>query len=111
MALKDSELLAEGVGIAHFFGGGVYVKETQIPANAILSQHSHSHDHLSYLTRGAVILDVDGDLRTVRAPACLTIEAGKTHTVHALVDSTWLCIWATDCTDPETVDDVIGGAA
>lgn len=93
--------------ITHHFGGGVYAKETHIPEGMILVQHRHEHDHLSYLVAGMVELEVDGVRRTVAAPACLTIEAGKHHGVKALVDSIWLCIHKTDCTDEEEVDQVL----
>jgi quercetin dioxygenase-like cupin family protein len=110
-ALKDSDLAALGVGIAHFFGGGAYIKETLIPKGAALAQHGHEHDHLSYLVRGCVMVTVDGVAMFKEGPACLTIEAGKIHTVQALTDALWLCVWATDCTDPERVDDALTGAA
>jgi quercetin dioxygenase-like cupin family protein len=93
--------------ITHHFGGGVYAKETHIPAGLILVQHKHAHDHLSYLVKGVVEVSVDGIPRTVAAPACLTIEAVKHHGVKALVDSIWLCIHASDCTDEQEVDKVL----
>ena len=93
--------------ITHHFGGGVYAKETHIPADMILVQHKHEHDHLSYLVSGLVEVKVDGVSRTVSAPACLTIEAGKHHGVKALTDSIWLCIHASDCEDESQVDRVL----
>ena len=93
--------------IAHHFGGGVYAKETHIPAGMILVQHKHAHDHLSYLVSGSVEVAVDGVSRTVCAPACLTIAAGKHHGVKALSDSVWLCIHASDCEDESHVDQVL----
>lgn len=101
-----------GVGISHHFGGGAYVKETDIPSGTMLAQHKHDHDHLSYLVRGEVRLMVDDRAPVVLfGPACVLLEAGHTHAVHAVTDAVWLCIWATDCTDPERVDDVLTAAA
>ena len=93
--------------IAHFFGGGVYVKETRIPAGMVLVQHVHKHDHLSYLASGSVEILVDGQRSVVEGPAGLTIAAGKHHGVKALTDALWLCIHATDCEDEEHVDEVL----
>ena len=107
--LTDAQLAAADIGIAHHFGGGCYVKQTEIPAGASLAQHAHDHDHLSFLAKGRVMLSVDGVKRQVDGPACLVIEAGKVHGVQALTDVTWLCIWATDCVDPEKVDEHIMG--
>lgn len=93
--------------LAHHFGGGVYAKETRIPAGLKLVQHVHAHDHLSILAEGVVVVSVDGEAHTLRSPACITIEAGKTHEVHALVNSVWYCVHATEETDPDKVDAVL----
>jgi len=38
--------------IRHHFGGSVYAKETFIPADKWLVQHTHKFDHLSILAQG-----------------------------------------------------------
>lgn len=93
--------------IQHHFGGGVYAKETCLTAGSLAVQHSHKFDHLSVLASGEVELIVDGATTIYKAPACLTIAAGKSHNVLALTDVVWYCIHATDCTDSESVDDVL----
>lgn len=93
--------------IAHHFGAGVYAKETRIPAGLCLTQHVHAHDHLSILADGVVDVRVDGKVQRHYAPACLTIAAGKTHEVTALVDTVWYCVHSTDETDPDKVDAVL----
>jgi quercetin dioxygenase-like cupin family protein len=93
--------------ITHHFGGGVYVKETHFSAGEFGEKHVHDFDHLSTLVYGTVRLFVDGRARTIAGPAVLTIEAGKTHEVHALTDVIWHCTHATDCTDPDMVDSAL----
>lgn len=93
--------------IRHHFVGGVYAKETFIPAGKWLVQHTHKFDHLSVLAQGSIELIVDGHVSVVNAPACLTIAAGKHHGVKSLTDVIWYCIHATECTDEDEVDDVI----
>lgn len=93
--------------ISHHFGGGVYVKETHIPAGMVLVQHKHEHDHLSYLAAGTVELLVDGVTQVLVGPIALTIKAGKHHGVKALTDASWLCIHRTDCEDEDKVDEVL----
>ena len=101
-------MIAElGAHLAHHFAGGVYAKETRIPAGMVLIQHRHLHDHLSLLASGSVELEVDGARSTHTAPACMTIAAGKHHGVKALTDAVWFCIHATDCTDEDAVDQVL----
>jgi mannose-6-phosphate isomerase-like protein (cupin superfamily) len=93
--------------IKHHFAGGVYAKETFIPANKWLVQHTHKFDHLSVLAQGSIELIVDGKKSVIHAPACLNIGAGKHHGVKSITDVVWYCIHATDCTDAHEVDDVI----
>ncbi|MBT2322520.1 cupin domain-containing protein [Variovorax paradoxus] len=108
-ALKDADLSALGVGISHHFGGGSYVKETHIPEGATLAQHAHDHDHLSFLALGTVEVTVDGVSQEMTGPAAILMKAGKVHSVEAITPAVWLCIWATDCTDPEHVDEALLG--
>ena len=93
--------------ILHHFGGGVYAKETIVPAGMVLVQHKHTHDHLSILASGTVEVVVDGEKRVVIGPTCLTIHAGKHHGIKALTDAAWYCIHATDCEDAGQVDEVL----
>lgn len=93
--------------VRHHFGGGVYVKETAIPAGLVLVQHRHQHDHLSFLVSGEVEVQVDGVTQVITAPRCLTIRAGQHHGVKALRDAVWLCVHATDCEDAAHVDEVL----
>jgi mannose-6-phosphate isomerase-like protein (cupin superfamily) len=93
--------------VKHHFGGGVYAKETIIPADKWLVQHAHKHDHLSVLAKGSVELIVDGTRSVLHAPACLTIKAGKHHGVRSLTDVIWYCIHATECTDEHDVDEIV----
>jgi len=93
--------------ILHHFGGGVYAKESLVPAGMVLVQHKHQHDHLSILASGKVEVVVDGVRKEVTGPACLTIQAGKHHGIKALTDAVWFCVHATDCDDPEKVDEVL----
>lgn len=97
-------LFSNGGGIVHHFGGGVYAKETRIPAGVKLTQHRHTFDHLSILAVGRVVVAVDGQQKTFDGPACIEIKAGKAHEVTALTDATWFCVHATSETDHEKVD-------
>lgn len=99
--LTDAQLAEAGVGVTHHFGGGVYIKETLIPAGAKLTQHAHDHDHQSYLVGGQVLVQKGDDVFTLTGPAQLKIPAGVEHGVTALTNAIWLCIWAEDKINPE----------
>jgi len=89
--------------ITHHLAGGVYAKETRIPAGMVLVQHKHLYDHLSVLAFGAVEVEVDGVRTRHVGPACIEIKAGKHHGVKALTDSVWFCIHASDVADDDAL--------
>lgn len=100
----DEQFEALGVRVAHHFVGGLYAKETHIPAGVTLMQHAHKFPHLSALMQGTARVDVDGVFTTHEAPALLHIRAHAQHAVTALSDCVWACLHATDKTDPAEVD-------
>ena len=89
--------------ITHHLAGGVYAKETRIPAGTVLVQHRHTYEHLSVLASGSVEVDVDGERTRHDGPACITIAAGKHHGVKALTDAVWFCIHASDVADDDAL--------
>jgi quercetin dioxygenase-like cupin family protein len=101
-----------GIKLAHHFGddgSGVYIKETLIPAGTELAMHSHTFTHKSVLCVGVVRLTAGDDVREVVGPAVLTVKQGTPHRVVALTDCAWLCIHASDETDPERIDHTLTG--
>ncbi len=80
----------------HYWAGGVYAKHHVLPAGHSVEQHSHEHAHMSILAQGSVRLTVDGVHRVVDAPACLDVPAHAQHTILALADCHWFCIWRED---------------
>lgn len=91
------------LGVKHHFGGGVYVKETQIPAGYALVQHKHKFEHLSILASGQAVV---GEA-ILAGPAVVTIEAGRLHRVKALTDCVWLCVHATGVVDVGMIDETL----
>lgn len=94
-----------GVSLVHHFAGGLYAKQTHIPAGVKLTQHVHRYDHLSALMVGSCLVSVDGVQRECHAPAFLTISAGKAHEVTAITDVVWACIHATGHTSADEADE------
>jgi len=92
------------IGVAHHFGGGVYMKEITVPAGLVVGQHVHKYDHLSYLVSGEAVVDAPFSRSTLHGPSGMVIEAGRAHSIRAVTDCVWLCIHATDCTDADEVD-------
>ncbi len=108
MIASPENLASLGVDVEHHFGGGAYIKATKIPAGTLLGQHKHDdHDHLSVLVSGRARVYEDGVPREVDGYRTLLLKAGVQHDVEAVTDCIWLCVWATDDTDPSTVDSTI----
>jgi quercetin dioxygenase-like cupin family protein len=95
--------------ITHYFAAGLYAKQHTLELDEVAEKHVHSHDHLSILAAGCVIVDVDGQSDIYGAPACIVIKAGKKHKITGLMKSVWFCIHATDDTDPDHIDHVLTG--
>jgi quercetin dioxygenase-like cupin family protein len=90
--------------VFHHFGGGVYVKETHIPAGCVAVQHKHVYDHLSVLVSGRAKVSVENQFAEIEAPRVLTILANKYHKVEAVTDCVWLCVHATGEVEPAKAD-------
>jgi len=93
--------------VQHHFSGGIYAKEiTLTEPGQGMHQHAHNYDHLSILTQGQVVLEVDGEKTLHTAPAVLNIPAGRRHKILPVqLPVKWFCIHRTDVTDETCVDD------
>jgi quercetin dioxygenase-like cupin family protein len=71
----------------------IWVRAYSIPkAKTILSQHVHTHDHITLVSRGTVEAWQDGEwFGEFSAPAIIKISAGKKHAFRALTDDVALC--------------------
>lgn len=99
--------------ITHHLCAGVYAKQIRIAAGSVVMSHQHTFDHLSILAAGHVRVITDEGEAIYTGPAAIVIRRGLNHAVHALADSTWFCVHATDETDLDRIDDALieGGAA
>lgn len=93
----------------HFLPNGeIYAKEIELLAGEYVVKHTHDYDHFGVLTRGHVVLLVAGEPgRTVLPGPPTVVQAGKEHTIRALIDSTWLCIHHTNIKDEALIDQTL----
>lgn len=97
MRLEDIEL-EEGEqpdSMEFALADGIFIKSGHFRlAGAVVPQHSHEHDHTSFIATGAVLVWCDGDyLGEYRAPCQILIKAHTKHTFRTLEDNTLiLCI-------------------
>jgi quercetin dioxygenase-like cupin family protein len=61
-------------------------------SGSVIAQHTHTHDHITLVSRGTVQMWQDGeDVGLFVAPAVITILAGKKHMFTALTNDVVLC--------------------
>jgi len=86
----------------------IWVRAYSIPkAKTVISQHVHTHDHLTLVSRGTVEAWQDGEwFGEFSAPSIIKIPAGKKHAFRALTDDVALCclhnLRGTGLESPET---------
>ena len=90
--------------LRHHFAAGLYAKEYVLPKGWAVPQHVHSYSHLSILAKGEVVVDVDGVHTFYKAPACIEIEADKSHVIITQADTVWYCIHSTEEAEAEDMD-------
>ena len=71
----------------------IWVRAYSIPkAKTVISQHVHTHDHITLVSRGTVEAWQDGEwFGEFSAPSMIKISAGKKHAFRALTDDVALC--------------------
>lgn len=90
--------------IRHHFTEGVYAKEMHLPAGHAARSHKHVFDHISMLSEGVAVVEVDGVATEYSAPAFILIKAHAEHQITAIKDLTWFCVHQTSETDPDKID-------
>lgn len=74
--------------------GDVFAVETIAPAGCELESHEHAHSHLSCLVSGTADVTIDGLTERMTGRRFINVPANTKHTVRAVTDVVWLCLWA-----------------
>lgn len=93
--------------ISFIWCGGIACKRLRFKRGSYAPQHAHIHDHLSVVASGFCRVEVDGVSTDYGPGDCIEVAAGKVHGVRALTDATWLCLHASDETDPDKIDETL----
>lgn len=91
--ITPESLVRNGVTIDVEHKANVAITTARIPAGRFLGQHMHSHDHQSVLVSGTVRLWIDGQPKLLSGFQLVLIERGRSHSVEAVEDAVWLCVW------------------
>ena len=104
--------------IKHYFANGMYAREMTVPAGAIVTGAIHKTTHFCILSQGRVHVMSEDGIEELVAPAIIISQPGTKRAIHALEDTVWTNIHATNETDLDklveeltesTVDQLQGG--
>jgi len=104
--------------IKHYFANGMYAREMTMPAGAIVTGAIHKTTHFCILSQGRVRVMSEDGIDELVAPAIIISQPGTKRAIHALEDTVWTNIHATNETDLDklveeltesTVDQLQGG--
>ena len=104
--------------IKHYFANGMYAREMTMPAGAIVTGAIHKTTHFCILSQGRVHVMSEDGIEELVAPAIIISQPGTKRAIHALEDTVWTNIHATNETDLDklveeltesTVDQLQGG--
>ena len=76
--------------------GNVWIRKQFYPKKEVVHEgHYHHHDHLSLVSSGKVLVEVEGEPNTIfTAPTFFEVDKNKKHTITALEDNTCVfCIY------------------
>jgi hypothetical protein len=75
---------------------GVWVKQNTLKAGATSRGHKHTKDHLSLLTQGTILVQVEGldKPKEFTAPTFIVIRKEHNHNFTALTNATWFCVFS-----------------
>ena len=95
-----------------FFGGDedsgkVFVVETKIDAGYLIESHKHRHAHTSVLVSGIADVTVDEVTTRMTGYKLVTIPKDTTHSIAAVTDVIWLCLWADDQVSSEEAKEAL----
>jgi quercetin dioxygenase-like cupin family protein len=76
--------------------GSVFIVESKIDAGYCIESHKHRHAHSSVLVSGTADVTIDNVTTRMSGYHLVTIPKDTIHTVAAVTDVVWLCLWADD---------------
>src|SRR3979490_1407591 len=83
--------------------GGIYFRSVRLDKGTLIPQHTHDHDHATYVGSGRAALYIDGVfVGECKGGDAVEIKGGKLPEFHVLEDNTLLaCVW------PESIGETL----
>lgn len=87
-----------------YFSYGLYARELYIPLGTTLVGKLHKYPQMNILIKGKLQVSVDDEIKILEAPCVICSPAGTKRIAHALEDSVWITIHATEETDVDKIE-------
>lgn len=81
--------------VTHRFAPGIYTREVFMPAGTFAIGFKHRTEHLNVMSKGRMLLLIDGQRLEVSAPYVMKSRAGLQKFAHVLEDTLWMTIHPT----------------
>ena len=92
--------------LRHGFAQGLCAREMFLPPGMLVVGRIHKQSHLSFLMVGTLLIIDEFSGRQYRQAPCWWVsERGVKRGLYALEPSALLCVFATECTDIEALED------
>lgn len=89
----------------HTFAHGLYAREVTLQAGCTATGFVHKQEHLCFISKGRIlVLSESGGAREVVAPAMFVVPRGTKNCVHALEETVWTTVHATELRDVAEIE-------
>ena len=85
----------------HTFAHGLYAREVTLPAGSTAIGFRHAQEHICIISQGRVQVVTEDGAEEIAAPATLVVPAGRKNCVHAIEETVWTTIHASDAQTPD----------
>ena len=101
LAMPEHHITIEPV---HRFAQGLYAREVTLPAGTTATGMIHGQEHICIISKGRALVVIEGGTQEIAAPATMIVPRGTKNCVHALEDTVWTTIHATEARTPEEAE-------
>lgn len=98
VAMTEHHIIIEPT---HTFAQGLYAREVTLPAGSTAVGYRHTQEHICIISKGRVQVVTEDGTREIVAPATMIIPAGRKNCVHAIEETVWTTIHASDAATPD----------
>ena len=98
LAMPDHQIVIDP---RHHFAHGLYAREVTLPEGSTAIGYRHAQEHVCIISQGRVQVVSEDGVREIAAPATMVIPAGRKNCVHALEETVWTTVHASDAATPD----------